>query len=163
MGFYQLSRVNETTHSLISNGMIGGGAYGPLERGAMRISPTKGKAEDGTVWLDEHWTLANEDSSNTTGDATRLYDLVWHRSSVPANPVHTLDKDDIKRLAKVDTDIYGLNEDAHRNQMGITAIGEEIVGLNVTTPPTCRHRSTRPGTTPPTASTGPSSASTRTW
>ncbi|WP_328886090.1 S8 family peptidase [Streptomyces sp. NBC_00316] len=134
MGFYQLSRVNETTHSLISNGMIGGGAYGPLERGAMRISPTKGKAEDGTVWLDEHWTLANEDSSNTTGDATRLYDLVWHRSSVPANPVHTLDKDDIKRLAKVDTDIYGLNEDAHRNQMGITAIGEEIVGLNVTTP-----------------------------
>lgn len=27
-----------------------------------------------------------------------------------------------------------MNEDAHRSQMGITAIGEEIVGLNVTTP-----------------------------
>ncbi|MFB6710246.1 hypothetical protein ACFCW6_36795 [Streptomyces sp. NPDC056333] len=64
MGLYLLSRVDETTHSLIPNGMMGGGAYGPLERGAMRISPTKGKVEDGTVWLDEHWTLADKDSSH---------------------------------------------------------------------------------------------------
>ncbi|MEV0097288.1 S8 family serine peptidase [Streptomyces sp. NPDC050738] len=134
MGYFKLSRVNETTHSLISNGVIGGGAYGPLDRGEFRISPTQGKVADDTVWLDEHWTLANKDSSNTAGDATRLYDLVWHRGSVPADPVHTLSQSDIQRLAKVDTDIYGMNEDAHRSQIGITAIGEEIVGLNLTTP-----------------------------
>lgn len=134
MALFHLYRYNNTARTYTSNGLLAGGAYGPIERGQLRISPTDGDQPAGSVGLDEHWVLANEDSSNRAGDATRIYDMVWHRDEVPGDPVHRLDQDDVKQLARVDTDIHSLNEDSHRNQFATTVVGPQIRGLNAATP-----------------------------
>ncbi|MEV6105828.1 S8 family serine peptidase [Streptomyces sp. NPDC051940] len=134
MALVRLTRVNESTRTIISNGVLAGGAYGLIERGSLRITPTEGRAADDTVWLDEHWVLANKDSDNRTGDATLVYDLLFHRDTVPADPVHKLNGTDVSKLARLDVDFHSMNEDSHRNQVATTAIGEQISGLNTVTP-----------------------------
>ncbi|MFC9386943.1 S8 family peptidase [Streptomyces venezuelae] len=134
MALFHLFRYNNDARTYTSNGLLAGGAYGAIERGQLRISPTDGDQPAGSVGLDEHWVLADADSSNSAGDATRIFDLVYHRDTVPAEPVHRLDQEDVKRLARVDTDIHSLNEDAHRNQLATTVVGPHVNGLNTVTP-----------------------------
>ncbi|WP_109509135.1 S8 family peptidase [Nocardioides speluncae] len=132
MALILLMRINDTTRTATSNGLIAGGAYGQIQPGRLRISPTP-DSPTGSVRLDEHWILANADSDNRVGDATTLYDLVFDRRTVPADPVHRLDAGDVKRLARVDADLHAPAQE-HRGQFATTAIGEQIIGLNVTTP-----------------------------
>ncbi|MFB7025763.1 MULTISPECIES: S8 family serine peptidase [unclassified Streptomyces] len=134
MALFHLYRYNHTARTYTSNGLLAGGAYGPIERGQLRISPTDGDQPAGSVGLDEHWVLANADSTNSVGDATKIYDLAWHRDTVPADPVRRLGQDAVKRLARVDTDIHSLNEDGHRNQFATTVVGPHVRGLNTATP-----------------------------
>ena len=132
MGLYGLIRLNNTARTYISNAVIAGGAYGPIERGQLRIAPTT-TAPEGTVWLSEHWILANKGSSNVLGDATKVYDLAFSGETVPARPVHDLDQAAVKGLAVMDTDFTAPGV-PFRSQFATTVIGPGITGLNVATP-----------------------------
>src|SRR5699024_8811884 len=109
-----------------------GGAYGPIERGMLRMSPTPDAPED-TVELSEHWVLTNADSDHFTGDVTLAFDLVYSSDTVPADPVHRVTPRDLRDLVQQDISFYAPGEPV-RSQLATTVVGPDVRGLNVATP-----------------------------
>ncbi|WP_020389629.1 S8 family peptidase [Kribbella catacumbae] len=133
MALVRLTRVNEDAKTITSHGILAGGAYGPIVRGQLRISPSTAATPEGTLRLDEHWVLANKGSDNRLGDATTLYDLVYSGDSVPPVPVHQVSRHEERNLARIEHNYYAPGT-PHLSQDASTAIGEAYLGLNVATP-----------------------------
>ncbi|GAA1360086.1 S8 family serine peptidase [Streptomyces beijiangensis] len=117
----------------INHSMLAGGAYGTFGDQAIWVSPTE-NVEPDTVQVAEHRRLVNADSDITKGDASTLFDLTFSDATVPATgPWHQLSRKDVTKLAKVRATYKAFNGD-YRQQEGTTVYGDDIYGLNMTTP-----------------------------
>ncbi|NGO76098.1 S8 family serine peptidase [Streptomyces sp. YC504] len=127
-----LVRRNEKGDNGVILGINAGGAYGQFAKGAFRAVPQR-QAAAGTLFLTEHWRLADAGSDNRAGDTKSMYDLAYIREGVPATAEHRLGRWEIGQLARIETDYRALNEE-RVVQESATPHGTNAYGLSWSSP-----------------------------